>query len=1079
MLLPIHGHKDQILEAVKYNQVTILVGETGSGKSTQTPPFLLEAGYGEKGLIGITEPRRIAAITVAEFAAGQYGVECGAEIGYQVRYDDCTMEGTMAKFMTEGILLREILADPDLSKYEIIMVDEAHERSLNQDLLLGLLKQLLKRRPDLKLVVTSATIDSEKFSSYFDDAPIIEIEGRMYPVEITYQPMSSFSNTAQEITDLVVNIHTTKDEGDILVFLTGEEAIRRIADLIERMDLDVEVLPLYAQLPSNEQARVFQQCPRRKVVLATNIAETSVTIDGVVYVIDPGLIKQSNFDADTGFDRLEVVAHSRAGCNQRTGRAGRTQAGECFRLYSESDFFGRDEFTEPEIKRSSLSGVVLQMKMMGIEDVIGFPFLDQPDTETFEAAHRHLISLGALSKDNGITELGRKMAKFPLESHKACQILKAAVSGCLEEVAKIVAMSSTGKRPFFLPREDDPEARFRAISAHAKFKDPSSDHLTMLKLFNAWQQEGGSRLHPGWYHDNFINRTCMQEAGKILDQLKEIARRSDLEPSTSEDTSKILKAITAGLVDSICVKDGTYNYTHTASGQQVFIYPGSALFGHNPPQLLVSDAFVASKKRGGSKTYARDCSKIEADWLVEIDPQRASIGPKTFAYSRSTNGIVETQEILFDNVAIGSTETPATGEGATRALAKEIAEAYAYGPFGDFPIVESLQTIKEQFRVSEELLRTTCDLIATQVIADQLGEATTKLEAENCQLSIPEFLRDKSFIIQESQRIFPTTILVFDQEYEVSYRGMSQLTAEIRGIDLSVAASISQDDLPQIPVDRWYVNRLIDSTEKTFPKGGWTKPDICWKPIRKERPESFPDSVELAGTAVSVSYRDAISEAQIQIPDDLVTKITSEDSLPEVEPYRWSIFVTREGKQAQVSSLSELLDEKERRQTVEKVREAFRELQSLKPNAELFPDTLGRMHIISLNGLKSLLEEIRDSIEKAGKVVKERMEHRQALETSKSKLKEFVDTLLNQCPLCSGVFGKDGICLCPETRSNQALGMNNGQAEKELIKLVSDKGVTLVRISIKRPKDARARVVREIMEVSEPFKDLDVIEAKS
>lgn len=444
--LPIFAKMNEILATVRENQVTIIIGKTGSGKSTQLPGFLYAEGFADAGSIAVTEPRRIAAISLARFVASEFGVTLGNEVGYHVRFDKKTSEKTAIKFLTDGMLLREIMDDPMLGRYSVIMLDEAHERNVNIDLLLGLLKRLIAKRPELKVIVSSATIDAEKFSAYFDGAPVVEVSGRLHPIQVIYGNASFREDDtvaiANAVADKVAVIHRGEPEGDVLVFLPGEDVINQTSEELEKRGLnEVVVLPIHGKVSPEDQQRVFADYPgKRKVVLATNIAETSITIDGVVYVIDSGFIKEMHFRQYSGIPSLEVVRHSQSGCNQRAGRAGRTAPGICYRLYNEADFKGRPLHTEPEIKRTGLTGLVLTMEALGIADIPEFDFLEPPEKNAFCNAYDVLAALGALVKGKpGLTEMGSAMAELPLEPTVSRMLLEAKKHGSVKDVATVAA----------------------------------------------------------------------------------------------------------------------------------------------------------------------------------------------------------------------------------------------------------------------------------------------------------------------------------------------------------------------------------------------------------------------------------------------------------------------------------------------------------------------------------------------------------------------------------------------------------------------------------------------------------------
>lgn len=524
--LPIYKLKKELIQAVHDNQVLVVIGETGSGKTTQVTQYLAEAGYTTRGKIGCTQPRRVAAMSVAKRVAEEFGCRLGEEVGYAIRFEDCTGPETVIKYMTDGMLLREILVDESLSQYSVVMLDEAHERTIHTDVLFGLLKQLVKRRPDLRLIVTSATLDAEKFSGYFFNCNIFTIPGRTFPVEILYtkQPESDYLDAAL-IT--VLQIHLTEPEGDILVFLTGQEEIDHACQsLYERMKglgknvPELIILPVYSALPSEMQSRIFEPAPpgKRKVVVATNIAEASLTIDGIFYVIDPGFAKQNVYNPKQGLDSLIITPISQASAKQRAGRAGRTGPGKCYRLYTESAY--RNEMSPtsvPEIQRINLGIITLTMKAMGINDLLSFDFMDPPSPQALVSAMEQLYSLGALDDEGLLTKLGRKMAEFPLEPPLSKMLLASVDLGCSDEILTIIAMIQT-QNIFYRPREKQAQADQK----RAKFFQPEGDHLTLLAVYEAWKAKNFSGP---WCFENFVQARSLRRAQDVRKQLLTIMDR--------------------------------------------------------------------------------------------------------------------------------------------------------------------------------------------------------------------------------------------------------------------------------------------------------------------------------------------------------------------------------------------------------------------------------------------------------------------------------------------------------------------------------------------------------------------------
>ena len=615
--LPVYKFRKQILEAVEQYQLLIVVGDTGSGKTTQLTQYLAEAGYANEGMIGCTQPRRVAAMSVAARVAEEVGCKLGNEVGYTIRFEDNTNSDTRIKYMTDGIMQREILLDPLLNKYSVIMLDEAHERTIATDVLFGLLKKTLKRRPDLKLIVTSATLDADKFSEYFNKCPILSIPGRTYPVEIMYskEPESDYLDAALVT---VMQIHLAEPPGDVLLFLTGKEEIDTSCEILyERMKAlgpsvpELMILPIYGALPSEVASRVFEPAPpgSRKVVIATNIAETSITIDGIYYVVDPGFVKQTAYDAKLGMDRLQVTPISQAQAKQRAGRAGRTGPGKCFRLYTESAF--QSEMlptTIPEIQRQNLSNTILMLKAMGINDLLHFDFMDPPPTNTMLTALEELYALSALDDDGLLTRLGRQMADFPMDPSLAKSLIISASLGCSEELLTIVAMISAVQTVFHRPKDKQQQADQKK----SKFHDPAGDHLTLLNVYNAWKY---SKYSTPWCFENFIQPRSMKRAQDVRNQLVEILKRHRHDVnSCGRDTVKVRQALCSGFFRNSARKDPQEGYKTLVEGTPVYMHPASALFG-KPAEHVIYHSLVET-----TKEYMHNVTAIEPKWLVEAAP---------------------------------------------------------------------------------------------------------------------------------------------------------------------------------------------------------------------------------------------------------------------------------------------------------------------------------------------------------------------------------------------------------------------------------------------------------------------------
>ena len=623
--LPIFKLKDELLMAAADNQVLIVIGETGSGKTTQITQYLAEAGYTQKGKIGCTQPRRVAAMSVAKRVAEEFGCRLGQEVGYTIRFEDCTNADTVIKYMTDGMLLRECLIDPDLSQYSIIMLDEAHERTIHTDVLFGLLKKTVKKRPDLKLIVTSATLDAVKFSQYFFEAPIFTIPGRTFPVEIFYatEPEKDYLDTALVT---VVLIHLNEPAGDILLFLTGQEEIDSACEILyQRMQKlgpntpELIILPIYSALPSDMQTRIFEPAPpgSRKVIIATNIAETSLTIDGIFYVVDPGFVKQKVYNSKTGVDQLIVTPISQAQAKQRAGRAGRTGPGKCYRLYTESAF--KTEMLQtnvPEIQRTDLTSTVLSLKALGINDLLGFDFMDAPPMQTLISAMVKLHALGALDEQGLLTRLGRRMAEFPLEPPLSKMLIMSVHLQCSEEVLTIVSMLSV-QNVFYRPKDKQGVADQKK----AKFHQPEGDHLTLLAVYNSWKN---NKFSNAWCHENFVQYRTLKRAQDVRKQMLGIMDRHKLDVmSCGKNTSSIQKAILSGFFRNAAKKDPQEGYRTLVDSQIVYVHPSSSLFNKQPDWVVYHELVLTTRE------YMREVTAIDPKWLVEFAPNFFKFGDPT------------------------------------------------------------------------------------------------------------------------------------------------------------------------------------------------------------------------------------------------------------------------------------------------------------------------------------------------------------------------------------------------------------------------------------------------------------------
>lgn len=636
--LPVHAQREEFLKIFHSTQIMVFVGETGSGKTTQIPQFVLydEMPHLTGKQVACTQPRRVAAMSVAARVADEMDVELGEEVGYNIRFENNSGPKTILKYMTDGMLLREAMEDHDLTRYSCIILDEAHERTLATDILMGLLKQVSVRRPDLKIIIMSATLDAEKFQNYFNNAPLLAVPGRTHPVEIYYTPEFQRDYLDAAIRT-VLQIHATEGEGDILLFLTGEEEIedacRKISlegdELVREQNCGpLEVYPLYGSLPPHQQQKIFEPAPTnpnpngrpgRKVIISTNIAETSLTIDGIVYVVDPGFSKQKVYNPRVRVESLLVSPISKASAQQRAGRAGRTRPGKCFRLYTEEAF--KKELIEqsyPEILRSNLSSTVLELKKLGIDDLVHFDFMDPPAPETMMRALEELNYLQCLSDEGDLTALGRLASQFPLDPMLAVMLIGSPAYSCSEEILTIVAMLSV-PNVFVRPAL----ARKRADEAKLSFAQADGDHLTLINVYEAFISPEASEIGTHkWCRDNFLSYRSLTSAKNVRNQLQRLMQKYDLQlisqynqVSEFEYWENVKKALVAGFFMQVAKKKlGNKGYLTVKDNQDVLIHPSTVLSKEG--EWLIYNEFVLT-----SKNYIRTVTVVKPEWLVEIAPK--------------------------------------------------------------------------------------------------------------------------------------------------------------------------------------------------------------------------------------------------------------------------------------------------------------------------------------------------------------------------------------------------------------------------------------------------------------------------
>ncbi|HRD92540.1 MAG TPA: ATP-dependent RNA helicase HrpA [Accumulibacter sp.] len=827
--LPVNGRRGEIAELIVKHQVLIVCGETGSGKTTQIPKICLEIGRGSAGLIGHTQPRRIAARSTAARIAQELQSEVGRLVGYKIRFSDRTSPDAFVKLMTDGILLAETQGDAWLERYDTLIIDEAHERSLNIDFLLGYLKQLLPRRRDLKLIITSATIDAERFSQHFDDAPVIEVSGRLHPVELRYRPLQKVEDEPagddqrdlyQAIVDACDELHCA-GPGDVLVFLPGEREIREAAEALRKHHPPhTEILPLFARLSVEEQGRIFKPHVGRRIVLATNVAETSLTVPGIRYVVDSGLARIKRYSYRNKVEQLQIEKISQASANQRAGRCGRVAAGVCIRLYDEQDFGSRPPYSEPEIQRSSLAGVILRMKGLRLGDVEDFPFLEAPPQKAISDGYQLLLELGAVTAEHALTPVGQELAKIPLDPRLGRMIVAARDEGCLREVLVIAAALSVQD-----PRERPQERQGSADAAHRKFADEKSEFLAWLKLWDWYQAELDHRKSQRKLveacHANFLSALRMREWHDIHGQLHALAAehqwRENQLPATYD---AIHRALLAGLLGNIGCKSEEAAHYLGARGIKLLIHPASAL------QKKAGKWIVAAEISETTRLFARCVARIEPEWLERVgahllkrshfDPHWEKKAMQAIAFERITlHGIVVDPR---RRVNFGPLNPPAAREIFIRQalvegeVSEEFARRWAFFTHNQQLILE-IETLEHKSRrpdvlVDDELIFTFYD----QIIPDGIYSGATfdkwRSEAEREQPRLLHLLRE-DLMRHEAAGItseaFPHQLRLGGVDYPLAYHFEPGSARD--GVTLTVPLA----QLNQLPAARceWLVPGLL------------------------------------------------------------------------------------------------------------------------------------------------------------------------------------------------------------------------------------------------------------------------------
>lgn len=835
--LPVSARREEILKLIAENQVVVIAGETGSGKTTQLPKMCLELGRGVNGLIGHTQPRRIAARSVANRIAEELGSEMGSTVGYKVRFNDQVSENTLVKLMTDGILLAEIQTDRYLNQYDTLIIDEAHERSLNNDFILGYLKQILAKRPDLKVIITSATIDVERFSRHFNNAPIIEVSGRTFPVEVRYRPI-----VEEEDQDQLQGILNAVDElqaegrGDILIFMNGEREIRDTAEALQKQELRfTEILPLYARLSAEEQQRIFRPSGLNRVILATNMAETSLTIPNIKYVIDTGTARISRYSYRTKVQRLPIEPISQASANQRKGRCGRTSEGICIRLYSEEDFNSRPEFTDPEILRTNLASVILQMNSLGLSDITAFPFVDSPDIRQIQDGIRLLEELQAFKtrktkfgEKRELTQIGRQLAQLPIDPRLGRMVIEAAKNGSLHEVMMIVSALSIQD-----PRERPQEKQQASDEKHRRFADKDSDFLAFVNLWHYIQTQQKALSKNQFRKQcqkDFLNYLRVREWQDIYHQLRLSVREMGLPINTLEaNYQQIHTALLAGLLSHIGLKDSEKMHYLGARNAQFFIFPTSALFKKQPKWIIASELVETTK------LWARTVAKIEPEWIEPLAQHLVKSSYSEPHWAKSKGAVMAYEKVALYGVPIVSNR-PVNYGAIDPAISREIfirsamVEGEWVNNYKFFKennrLIKEVEDLEHKSRrrdilVDEQVLFDFYDQrVGTEVVSSRHFDSWWKKASK----ANPELLNfEKSFLINKgankvSELDFPNFWYQGNLKLKLSYQ--FDISAESDGVTVHIPLPLLNQIEPegfdwQIPGLR---HELVISLIKALPK---------------------------------------------------------------------------------------------------------------------------------------------------------------------------------------------------------------------------------------------------------------------
>jgi ATP-dependent helicase HrpA len=779
--LPVSARADEICELIQEHQVVVIAGETGSGKTTQLPKICLQAGCGRRGLIGHTQPRRIAARSVGSRLAEELKTTLGDKVGYQVRFSDQSNRNSLIKLMTDGILLAEIQRDRYLSVYDCIIIDEAHERSLNIDFLLGYLKQILPKRPDLKLIITSATIDVEKFSKHFDNAPVVEVSGRTFPVDIVYGDIDQTSlDLDQLIIERLLEIESLKKQGDVLIFLSGEREIRETSLAIRRAQIPhLEVVPLYARLSLAEQRKIFSPHKGRRVVLSTNVAETSLTVPGIGYVIDAGRARLSRYSYRTKVQRLPIEAISQASANQRAGRCGRVQKGICYRLYSEEDFASRSEYTDPEIIRTNLAAVILQMLHARIGDIRDFPFIDMPDSRMINDGYKLLEELQAVDKKGALTRLGKTLVGIPLDPKFARMLIEASKLGSLSELMMITTGLSIQD-----PRERPADKQQAADLCHKQWQHEDSDFLSLVNLWRHFEEKrqalSGNQFAK-YCRANYVSPLRMKEWRDLHHQVHSACRSLGLSDNKQPaDYRSIHCALLSGLLGQVANRQDKWEFLGTRN-RKLFIFPGSGL-SKKPPKWIVAGSLMETTKQ-----FALNVAKIDSDWLPAL---AAHLVKKTYSepFYHGKNGLVMAKErqTLF-GLTIVEARLTAYGklapEDARNVFIQQALVEHGYRGKGRFlkhnkNLLEELQALEDRFRrrdlvAEQKIIFSFYNERVPQGIYNQIAFDQWRKEAEKKDSSILKLTRELLLLrglSVDEQAQFPEQVSHGGLDFYLSYR---------------------------------------------------------------------------------------------------------------------------------------------------------------------------------------------------------------------------------------------------------------------------------------------------------------------